>query len=466
MTRRIAFTPPPTGKKFMADKSLVRGLMGPVGSGKSSVCCWEIFRRAKLQKVGPDGLRRTRFLIIRNTYAELKQTTLRTFQDWFPPNLFGSFKTTPPMTQTLAFDDVHCELIFLALDRAEDVGKLRSFECTGAWVNEASQIHFEIIRTLTERIGRYPAIRDGGPTWQGIIMDTNPPDTAHWWYQVFEEKRPKGWALYKQPSGRSKAAENTENLPKNYYQNIIDASPTDKIRTMVDGQYGQRRDGFGVFSDLWHPHLHTSGQPLPPPNEHKPIIVGMDFGLTPAAVFLQQDARGVWYLYTELVAQSMMGAEQFAPLLKDTMAKHFSPKQPFVMYGDPAGAQRSQADARTAFDVLRGAGLMVRPAPVQNLSDRLESVRHVLSRRLGADKNTGGLVVGNAPYIRAALAGDYKYQSLKTSDGLRPTPQPDKNDASHIADALQYGLTGGGEWQNLKNQKRGGAVKASLDFTI
>ena len=33
---------------------------------------------------------------------------------------------------------------------------------------------------MTSRAGRYPAIKDGGPTWHGVIADMNIADQDHW----------------------------------------------------------------------------------------------------------------------------------------------------------------------------------------------------------------------------------------------------------------------------------------------
>ena len=449
----ISYTPGKTAAAFMREDSLVRGLMGPVGSGKSSACCWELFRRACTQKPGPDGLRKSRWLVIRNTYAELKHTTLKTFQDWFPPHLFGGgFTATPPMVQTLKFDDVRAEVIFLALDHDADVRKLKSFECTGAWVNEASEVSWQAVRTLVERCGRYPSKRKGGATWRGIIMDTNPPHDGHWWFRKFEEEQPEGWAVFKQPSGLSKHAENTENLPPDYYQQIVAASGGDKdlIDVMVHGKYGALKVGHPVFGHVWDERLHV-GEPAPA-DKHKPVIVGLDFGLTPAAVFLQQRPDGVWHCFEELVPEGVMGAEQFVPVLAEVMANNFEREQPFILWGDPAGGQRNQADARTAFDVFKGHGLLVRSAPTQNLSDRLAAVRHVLARRIG--EGTGFLLNRKCQKLRQALRGGYHYATVHQGGSPRPTGQPAKDEHSHIADALQYALCGGGEWQRLKSGQK------------
>ena len=449
----ISYTPSKTAAQFMRESCLVRGLMGPVGSGKSSACCWELFRRSCAQKPGRDGIRRTRWLVIRNTYAELKHTTLKTFQDWFPPHLFGGqFTATPPMVQTLKFDDMEAEFIFLALDHEADVRKLKSFECTGAWVNEASEVSWQAVRTLIERCGRYPSKREGGATWRGIVMDTNPPHDQHWWFKKFEEERPQGWRIYKQPSGLAEDAENTENLPADYYQQIVAASAgdTDLVEVMVHGRYGVLRQGHPVFGHLWDDR-HNVQQPAAV-DIYKPVVIGLDFGLTPAAVFLQQKANGQWQLLHELVPQGVMGAEQFAPVLKAAMLQHFAKEQRFVLWGDPAGNQRNQADARTAFDVFKGFGLKVRPSPTQNLSDRLATVRTVLAREIDGQK---GLVVHpDCLKIRQALRGGYHYSVVHENGSPRPTGQPAKDEHSHITDALQYALCGGGEWQRLKAGQR------------
>mgnify|MGYP006238084267 FL=1 len=76
-------------KTFMKDDSFFRGVRGPVGSGKSVSCCIEIFRRAAKQEPSPDGKRKSRWAVIRNTNPQLKTTTMKTWLDWFPENIFG-----------------------------------------------------------------------------------------------------------------------------------------------------------------------------------------------------------------------------------------------------------------------------------------------------------------------------------------------------------------------------------------
>ena len=88
----------PTGTKFHRDNSRKRLIMGPFGSGKSSIMCQEIFRKASRQRPGSDGIRKTRWVVIRNTYSQLKDTTIKTWLDWFPEGKYGRFFHPPPPT--------------------------------------------------------------------------------------------------------------------------------------------------------------------------------------------------------------------------------------------------------------------------------------------------------------------------------------------------------------------------------
>jgi Phage terminase large subunit len=122
----------------------VRGLMGPRGSGKSTACCAEIMMRAVRQPVDSSGARRSKWVVVRNTYRELMDTTVATWLDWIPEEKTGRFSrsdTTHHVRQRLE-DGTRLELdvMFRALDRPADVKKLLSLECTAAYVNEAKEI--------------------------------------------------------------------------------------------------------------------------------------------------------------------------------------------------------------------------------------------------------------------------------------------------------------------------------------
>ena len=71
----------PVLKEFLKDDSFVRGVRGPVGSGKSVSCCIEIMRRACQQEPDKSGVRRSRWGVVRNTNPQLRTTTIKTWLD-------------------------------------------------------------------------------------------------------------------------------------------------------------------------------------------------------------------------------------------------------------------------------------------------------------------------------------------------------------------------------------------------
>ena len=83
-------------KDFLRGDHFVRGIRGPVGSGKSVACCVEIFRRACQQEPAKDGIRYTKWAVVRNTNPELRTTTIATWLQWFPESEWGKFRWSPP----------------------------------------------------------------------------------------------------------------------------------------------------------------------------------------------------------------------------------------------------------------------------------------------------------------------------------------------------------------------------------
>ena len=255
----LVYNAEPTLALFHMSDALYRGVMGPVRSGKSTGMCMEIMRRIKEQKPGPDGFRRSRFAIVRNTYRELEDTTLKTWLMWFDPEYFGKFNYRS-MAHYVEFNDIKAEVLFRALDRPKDVAKLLSMELTGAWTNETREIPKAVIDVLGDRVGQYPPKKDGGCTWRGVMMDTNPPDTDHWWYVLAEEEHPVGWEFFKQSGAIMKVedqwvahpnAENVNNLAEGirYYTDRIPGKSKAYVKVYYAGEYGYVQEGRPVHPE-------------------------------------------------------------------------------------------------------------------------------------------------------------------------------------------------------------------------
>lgn len=445
---RIDYAPPgPVALAFMRDDaSFYRGLMGPFGSGKSTACIMEILRRAKAQKPGVDGKRHSRWAVIRNTYPELRTTTIKSWHQWVPPSL-GRWVDTGPPTHHITEGDLDLEVMFIALDRPDDISKLLSMELTGAWLNEAREIPKAVVDGLTGRVGRFPSVLMGGCSWSGIIADTNPPDTDHWWYKLAEEVHPEGWKFYRQPGGMDANAENVENLPANYYQRQVAGKDEDWVNVYVNANYGFVRDGKPVYPEF-RDGLHVRTFDVV---AGWPVYVGIDFGLTPAAVFGQRSPMGQWRWHSELVTEDM-GAKRFAELLRAAMHERY-PGMAFAgITGDPAGEGRAQTDETTPFQILQAAGVEARPAPTNDFTKRRESVASCLSRLI--DGEPGLIVHPQCRVLRKGMAGGYNYRRVQVSGEERYRDAPDKGQYSHVCEAGQYMLVGAGEARTLVRRDR------------
>ncbi len=447
----ISYKPPgPVASEFHQDDSFVRGLMGPVGSGKSSSCCVEIMARALCQKPSPDGVRRSRWLVIRNTYPELKSTTIKTWETWFPSSV-APIKWDTPITSTTKISDVgdgtglELEVMFMALDRPTETGKLRSLELTGAWINEASEIPKEIFDMVTQRVGRYPSKLVGGPSWSGIIVDTNPCDDDHWYYKVAEEEKPPEWKFFRQAGGLFRDsegryhpnpdAENVFNLPGGYeyYMRQLTSKPEDWINVFLLGNYGSTKDGKPVFPE-YNDKIHCLTKNVEA-ERGLPIVLGWDFGLTPACVIMQVTARGKVIVLDEVISEDM-GIRQFAAeMVKPVLLNKYNGFTVFSA-GDPAGNIRAQTDERTCLQELLEAGIATEPAPTNDFIPRREAVAYFLTRM--SDGEPAFLLNPRCTIIRKGLGGRYKFERLKTTGNARYKDRPVKDIYSHIQDAMQY----------------------------
>jgi hypothetical protein len=449
---------------FLADDSFVRIIFGPFGSGKSVACAVELFRRACEQALGPDKVRRSRWMVVRSSYPQLRRTTIPTWQSWFT-EAFGRFTWGPPPSQRIiqALGDgtvLDMEISFTALDGPDAEADLRGFEGTGIWLNELSEIPRSVLTFALGRVGRFPSTKDGGCSWYGVIADSNPPDSDSWLYQMYESP-PEGWRFFKQPGGIVKVdgkwrpnpeAENTKHLPPEYYLKQLAGQPEDWVRVFLAGEFGFAIDGKVVYPE-WSDAAHVA-QDILEPIDNLPIYIGLDFGLTPCAVFGQRDAKGRWFILDELTSEDM-GVQRFSELLAkhlDEFYGHLN-NNLFAAYGDPAGNQRAQTDEKTCLAIVREyANIEVRAAPTNDFTLRREAVAFALNRMI--DGKPGFQLSPLCKTLRKGFAGGYHFRRVKVSGSERYHDKADKNEFSHPHDALQYLMSGAGEGRVVMRKEK------------
>lgn len=450
----IDYVAEPTVARFHHSRAFVRLLLGPIGSGKSVGGIQEIMRIAMLQHPQHDRVRRSRFAVIRNTYPELKTTTIKTYEDWFGP--ITKMKWDVPISGMLRFEagniKVESEVFFLAMDKPKDIKKLLSLELTGAFINECREVPLSVIDMCTGRVGRYPAKKDGGPVQSCVWMDTNPPDDDHWIYTKFEEEHPKGWQIFKQPPALLKTtvgeetiyipnpeAENVKHQPLgfDYWLRQIPGKKPEWIKVYVLGLYGSSAEGRPCYP-TFNEAFHVSDKPLLPIH-HQPLILGFDFGRTPACIVGQLTPLGQLLVLDEIVVDAEgqgMGLRKFlAEHVRPYMHMQY-PNMSFLVSGDPAGIGRSQYEEENAFDILAEEGFPGEPATTNEIDMRIETVEYFLNRSIGGEP--GLLVDPKCKVLRKGFTGGYQFERVQLAGDIRFKDRPVKNRYSHPHDAFQY----------------------------
>jgi len=466
-----------TLKRFHCNNSIFRGIRGVIGSGKSSACAWEVLSRCKEQRVFR-GKRKSRWAIIRSTTPDLKQTTLNTFLDWVPeremPGYYHRVVRQPPMHSTLimTLEDktiVEAEFYFIACDLEDDIRKLKSLELTGAWINEASEIRKSIVNMAIGRCFRYPAKRNGGSLWCGVISDTNPPDDQSWWYKAAEVEQPEGWVFFDQPPAlipipkendddpqlympnrgqdpRYGPAENVENIEIGfkYYLQLAAGMSEDEIKVYLLGEYGTIVSGKPVYSS-YIDKIHYSQKELKI-YRGLPLIIGQDFGIPPTAVLGQLTPQGQLRILDELIPQDTegklidMGMKQFVrDVLKPHLALHYAGMR-LVILCDPTSANmRSQSDigALTSIKEMIYAGLDAEYALTNDFKTRRDAVEGFMLKLIAGEP---GLVISpKCPETRRGFRGKYHFRKMRMGGGEQFAERPEKNHPwSDVHDCIQY----------------------------
>lgn len=459
---------------FFLSNGVCDVIQGPLGSGKTRTMMARIMRHVQQQRVSRiTGRRMSRWGVVRNTYPLLRDTTVKTWKDVAPEEVYGKMNMSSPMRHFLRFGDVDAEIIFLALDEAADYAKLRSFEFTGIAWNELPFIRKDLFDEASSRL-RWPGPEHGGSEWHGMLADANAPDEDHWLAMMtgqspvppnltdrerMEYEWPKEWGFYRQPAAVlevkdqhggiidytvNPAAENLENLRADYYSEMLASKKKPWIDSRLRNVVAIVIDGSPVWPQF-NVEVHVSALPLRPVTGWV-VYVGLDFGRSPAAIFMQAIGNRV-FVQHELLGFNE-GAVTFAPKVKRFLADHY-PGFEVKLIGDPKGQDKGQADERTAYEIFAENGLPVRAPPglKQNMiATRVDAVTSVLT----------GMYDGRPRFslsplcrtLKLAMAG--RYHLVREEDGeLRPK----KDMYSNPADALQYGILGLGEGRAMVGLK-------------
>lgn len=451
----IIYNAPPTVSKFIRSTAKVSFIKGPIGSGKSVGCCMKIMRIAMQQEPNKDGIRATRHIVVRNTRDQLKDTTLKTWMQWFPDrSALGYWKETE---RTFFLDfvpadgiRVKAEVLFRALDDPADVAKVLSLESTTFWFNECREIDRTIVENCIGRVGRYPSQaerpeiihKDHWPTFVGVFGDTNAPELDSYWYNVFEHlpvdeddlESVLECETFSQPAGDSPDAENLENLRSDYYSRA--GRSEEWFKTMVQVQYAMSLKGRPVYmASLKERHIRNITHRI---DLIAPVIVGLDTARNPGAAF-GQFIDGRIKIQREATAFDM-GAKNFIKLKMKPIIRLFYPNNPIIFVYDPSSTRKDNTDDNSWVKELRKNfppedGFYHRPGCTNDPKQRILAVDDALR-----DWPDGAPFISfdqSCKWCIEGLRSKYRYVRIKGADN-RMQDKPEKNKWSHIVEALQY----------------------------
>ena len=449
------------------DKKFITG-----NSGKTVICVQQVNFEMQMMPADENGVRRSAWCFIRDTEANLRDTTMETWLDWFPEGLISKVtRSVGNMKIEVKYnlDDgtkvesiIHCK----HQGKLGDIENLKSLELTGVFINEATNVLFAAVMMAFGRTGRSPKAKDINNQLYRVsmLMDTNMPDDMHWYYELAENKHPAGWEFFKQPPamfskmgpdkkliyipnrGQKIAqgimpAENIENLGEkwNYYQKLISAYSDAWIRVFVMSEYGTITTGLPVYNEWCDDRNYVDREiPFDP---SKTLFLCFDWGQDVCCAIMQMAYGGQVRMLEEVIPDERMGAERFwDTILKEKLVNDYNygrGTQVFAV-GDPAGGNKSDGDESSPISILSKKGLDVVQCHVMKPKHRIPCVVNFLTKT--ANKGEPAFIASSkCKVFRKGANGWYFFKRVEQHVDEVFSGEPCKNSFSHIQDAVQYG---------------------------
>jgi len=425
--------------EFFYSEKFISLAVGPVGSTKTTAGIMKIVHHAAQMAPCKDGIRRSRCIWVRNTREQLRDTSIPDFLKLIPDGIMGSFLKTE-YKFVIKMGDLECEVLFRGLDDANDVRRLLSLQASFIIFDEFREIHPDIYNAAQGRVGRYPdkmmngvgCVTDDGRSNMHIWGMTNPPDMDTFWETLLTEP-PENVHITIQPSGLSPEADWTQFLPDDYYDNLSQGKTDDWIDVYINAQFGKSLSGLPVFRSFDRT-VHVADAPMKPMYSDDPLLIGVDAGLTPAAVIGQVAYDGRLVVYDAKISDGMGALRFVREVIKPLLVNKFPGRRSMIII-DPAAFQRAQTDERTVADIWRNEGFMVKGAKTNSVAARIAAVDRFMTRVVDGKH---GVVIdpeGALPLVQA-LAGKYRYKI--NTKGVRDESPEKSHPWSDVADAFQY----------------------------
>ena len=186
--------------------------------------------------------------------------------------------------------------------------RIKGFEPSYVFVDELTNLDTpDYFTAVVQQLGRRPGITSP----QQYVAACNPDGPSHWVYKRFFEqplsesgKWNPDYAKFHVP-----IRENVENLPKGYYDRVMEAVANDPIEEarMLRGEWVDRPVGDAIFKPYFVDGIHTAGDKKNKilPNPDFPVICGWDPGSVNNAIIFEQllpaSDKVLWTVFDEVI---------------------------------------------------------------------------------------------------------------------------------------------------------------------
>jgi len=334
--------------------------------------------------------------------------------------------------------DIELDVLLLPLDTEENINRLLSLELTFGIVSEFRELDLGVVQSVLSRCGRYPSPLAGGPTWYGVWGETNSFTEDSAWYEFLEVSKPDNVAYLVQPGAYDEEADWKQWLPRNYYENMIEANEDLWVDQYVHNKIGPSLSGQAVWRHSFDHTAHVSTKGLLV-NRMEPLCIGLDTARNPAAVITQQDVRGRLMVLGECFRKGC-GIEIF---IEEELGPYLSQERfagiPVYCVIDPSSVKKGEIGEESVLQALNRMGYPSVIARTNNIDPRLRAVERWMNRLAGGK---AGLRIDAkyCPTLVLAMGSKYRYKKLKNGElDLKPEKTHPWSD---IADALQYAALG------------------------
>jgi PBSX family phage terminase large subunit len=403
---------------FHMDNHKFRMWAGGFGSAKTSTCGAEMIRHF-LET--PNG----QSLVGAQTYTQLEETAKKQILDMVPEELREEYLI---QKQKLILKNGHT-VLFRSFD---DEGKLRSLNLTAWWIEESSEVSYDVFSQLQTRLRNHATKKHMG------ILSTNPD--LGWIRGEFLLKSSNitgATELYHQapddinPDLSTHIAATSLNtyLPDDFYDSVARNKPEWYIKRYLEGSFSFTE---GAVYPTFSKHI-VDMEPEDIRDSVRKygwrVYSGADWGLRDPTVMLLaavDPKTGTVYVYDEHY-EANKPIKHHAKIMNGKL-EHIPFGSLMRMVGDPSGARRNMNDKRSIFDHYAEYGLFWQPG-----NNRIEpGIQKVFSY---FDMGKLKILKSCVNTITEGVSYKYKPQELDAKKNLDEKPEDKDN---HAMDTLRY----------------------------